>query len=123
MTATKKEFLAALLKELNQTAGIEGSAIVSREGLLVVSCLPNAVDAETLGALSATMFCAAETASRGLRAEDMERVIVESGSAKIVAVGAGRSFILVSLAGPDASLGLVLMEIRKAAVCIEDSVN
>lgn len=112
---TKKENLEKVLDNLSTVGGIEGSAVVSRDGLIIVSNLPAAIDAETFGAMSATMTGAAETASSELKKGTPDRVLVESKKGKVISVSAGPTAILVALAGPDAKLGLVMLEISKAA--------
>lgn len=113
MGESKKETLDALLKGFNDGCSCEGSAIVSRDGLLISSFLSGGVDAETFAAMSATMVGAAETAVSELKKGSMERVIVESRDSKIIATGAGPSALLVVMASSKANLGLVLMEMKK----------
>ena len=65
--------------------------------------------------MSATMLCAAETASAELEKGIPDRVIVESNNGKLVAIGAGPKALVVVLTPPEISLGLVLVELGKAA--------
>ncbi|HDM26989.1 MAG TPA: hypothetical protein ENG27_01580 [Candidatus Bathyarchaeota archaeon] len=108
-----KEMLRELLLELNRGGLAYASAIVSRDGLLMASAMPEDVDAETFAAMTATMVGAAETAFSELKRGAAERVIVEGPRAKIVAVGAGKEALLVVMAEPDAMLGLLLHQMGK----------
>jgi len=47
-------------------------------------------------------------------------LIVESNDGKLVAVGAGPKALVVALTPPDAGLGLVLVELDKAAEKIKN---
>lgn len=118
MAEPKKEKLDGLLKNFNETCSCEGSAVVSRDGLLISSLLSSGVDAETFAAMSATMVGAAETAVSELKKGGMERVIVESRDSKIIATGAGSSALLVAMTSSKANLGLLLMEMKKTAEVI-----
>jgi len=108
------EILNKVLSDLMKTGEIESSVIASRDGLLMVSCMQKGDD-ETFAAMSATMLGAAETASTELEKAIPERVIVESKNGKLIAIGAGPKALVVVLTPPDVSLGLVLVELGKAA--------
>ena len=67
MAGTPRELLREILMELNRSAGVYASALVSRDGLLVASVMPEDVDAEAFAAMTATMLGAAETAFSELK--------------------------------------------------------
>ncbi|MBU2564842.1 MAG: roadblock/LC7 domain-containing protein, partial [Candidatus Thermoplasmatota archaeon] len=71
---TKSEKLLAELKKLANVGGIEGSAVVARNGLIIASDLPRDVDERRLGAMSATMMGAVETAAITLNKGTIKRV-------------------------------------------------
>lgn len=108
------EMLNKVLSDLMKTGGIESSVIASRDGLLMASDMRKG-DEETFAAMSATMLGAAETASVELEKGMPDRVIVESKDGKLIAIGAGPNALLVVLTPPDAGLGLVLVELGRAA--------
>ena len=109
-----RELLKEILSDLNRSAGVYASAVVSRDGLLVASVMPEDVDAEAFAAMTATMVGAAETAFSELKRGIAERVIVEGSRAKIVAIGAGKDVILVSMADAQVTLGLILHQMRRS---------
>jgi len=111
----KKDELDSVLKELSSIGGIDGAAIVTRDGLLIDSMMLQEVDAETFAAMSATMMGAAETAINELKKGNVSIVLVEAKDAKIVTTGAGEQAILVVMTKPNINLGLVLVELKKAA--------
>jgi len=119
MPETKKEKLAGILKHLRKTGDIEGAAIITRDGLLIASELSVNIDGDTFAAMSATMMGAAETAIQELKKSSPDRVIVESKNAKLITTGAGEQTILACIVNPDAKLGLVLIEMKKASSDIE----
>lgn len=119
MVESKQHALEHILKKLGNMGDVDGSAIVTRDGLLIASQLSSEIDAETFAAMSATMVGAAETAIAELKKGSVERVIVESKETKLVATGAGSNALLVTMVGAFANLGLVLVEMKKAAEEIE----
>lgn len=113
--------LNEILVDLKQMGGINASSIASRDGVLIVSDIKIESHAKTFAAMSATMLAAAETATIELGKGIPDRVIVESKHGKLVAMGAGPDALLVILTEPDAGLGLILVELEKAAEKIKRS--
>lgn len=120
---TKKEKLETFLDEILTIGGVEGAAIVTRDGLLIASQLSEHIDAETLAAMTATMTGAAETAMHELKKKEIERVIVETKDSKMITTGAGEEAILVCMVGAKENLGLILMSMKKIAQKIEKEVG
>ncbi|MDP7080048.1 MAG: roadblock/LC7 domain-containing protein [Candidatus Undinarchaeales archaeon] len=113
--ATVKKMLEKVLDGLRSVGDIEASAIVSRDGLLMASDMATGINAETFAAMSATMLGAAETAATELGRGLPDRIIVESEETKLIAIGTGPKALLVVMTSPEAGLGLVLIELEKAA--------
>lgn len=112
--ATKEEKLIKPLKSLEDIKGVVGAAVVRRDGLLIVSNLPEDVDAEQVGAMTASTVGSGETASDALNIGEIEKVTVESEQGKLISVGAGEEAILTVLSDPDINMGLLLVEMRDA---------
>ena len=120
---TKKEKLIIILRKLASTGDVEGAAVITRDGLLIASELSENIDGDTFAAMSATMTGAAETAVQELKKSSADRIIVESKNAKLITIGAGEQAILACIVDPDAKLGLILMEMKKASAAIEKEVK
>ena len=112
---TLRDMLKKVLMDLNATGEVYASAIVSRNGLLMACEMPSDIDSRTFAAMTATMVGAAETAFSELKKGVAERVIVEGREAKIIAMGAGKKALLVTMSDPRANLGLILLEMEKAS--------
>lgn len=95
MSNSIKDLINGVLAEINSIDGIEASAVVSRNGLLVSANMPNGQDAETIAALTATMMGAAETALSELNKGNISQIIVESDMVKVVCVDMGKRALLV----------------------------
>ena len=109
------EMMEEILKEINSTGGIDASAIASRDGLLICSSLPIQQQAETLVAMSATMIGAAEAAADELGKGIPDNIVVESRNGKLIVIGAGPKALLLVMTKQEASLGLVLIQMKKAS--------
>ncbi len=120
---SKKEVLTQILKKLTSTGDIEGAAVITRDGLLIASELSSGIDGDTFAAMSATMTGAAETAIQELKKSSPDRIIVESPKAKLITTGAGEQAILACIVSPEAKLGMILLEMKKAADNIQKEVK
>jgi len=114
MNKTKNEKLMEILRWLRKAGDIEGSSVVSRDGLIIASDLLADVDTKTFAAMSAAMTGAAETATSELKRGNPDQIIVDSKLGSIIALGAGKKAILVCLIKPKSNLGLVLLNMNKA---------
>ncbi len=109
----EKQTIDRILHDLNNTKGIEASAVLSREGLLISTTM--ARNAESVGAMSATMFGAAEIAAIEFGKGNTNRVIVETKFGKLIASKAGPKTLIVVIARDDSTLGHILLEVSKAS--------
>lgn len=120
---TTTGMLEKILNELLSLGGVEACAVASRDGLLIFSNAELKEHAETFAAMSATMLGAAETATTELGKGIPERIIVESNSGRIIAIGAGSKALLILMTEPEAGLGLILIEAAKAAEKIKEAMG
>ncbi len=111
---TKNEKLMNILGDLRKVGDVEGSSVVSRDGLIIASDLLADVDTKTFAAMSAAMTGAAETAASELKRGNPDQIIVDSKLGSIIAIGAGKKAILVCLIKPKSNLGLGLLNMDKA---------
>jgi len=112
--ASKEEQLEEPLEAMKDIQGVEGAAVVRRDGLLIVSNLPQDVDSDQLAAMTASTVGSGETASQTLQIGGVQQVTVESEDGKLISTGAGDEGILTILTEPDVNMGLVLVEMKKA---------
>ena len=120
MAQTKQEMLNEVLQDLDRMTGIEGSAIVSRDGLVIVSHLPTRVGREAFSAMSATMLGAAETAMMELARDPPERVLVETKTTRMVITGASSETLLVVLCKYNVNLGMLFIQAEKSVSKIKE---
>ncbi len=115
MAETKQEKLVAILKELRKIGDIQGSSVVSRDGLIIAADLSQDIDEETFAAMSAAMQGAAETAVSELKRGALNEIIIDAEKGKLVSIGAGELAILVCISKREVNLGLLRLELNKVA--------
>ena len=120
--STKSAQLITILRELKNIGYIEGSSIVSRSGFIIASTIPTKTGAEKFAATSALMIKSVETALEKLHKGTFNHIILNTSTKRVVAVPSGKKAILVCLIKPQSNLGLMLLEIKKAAHKIEKAI-
>lgn len=109
----KAERLKAALARL-RSAGIEASAVISRDGTLLAADTAPGEEHRIFAPMYAAMLGAAEEASSELRLGIPKRVVMEVGEKKLIAVGAGPKALIVALIGSRASFKEALAGIDEA---------
>ncbi|MEE8402293.1 MAG: roadblock/LC7 domain-containing protein [Candidatus Hydrothermarchaeaceae archaeon] len=110
-----KKDLEMVLGVIDKMGGVDASAVVARDGSLMASNIPPDVHPEVFGAMSATMLMAAETAVGELKKGATDFIIIQSKDAKVIAMGAGPTALVVTMISPATALGLILMEMERAS--------
>jgi predicted regulator of Ras-like GTPase activity (Roadblock/LC7/MglB family) len=113
---TKAQSLEKVLDDLKAVGGIELSAIVSRQGLLMVSKDGNgSLSSEAFAALTATLYMSAESTTMRLRKKKPRTIIVETEDMQLITYTAGPNALIVVLVNNEGYIGLILNELKKAA--------
>ncbi len=112
--------MTAVLEYLNESSGeIKGSAVVSGDGLTMASILPSDIDEDKVGAMAAAMASLGERVSEELEQGTPEQVLVRSSEGYLLLVKAGEEAVLATLAGKNAKLGLIFLDVKRAAKELE----
>ncbi len=116
MSESREETLEGVLNELQGSIPeIEACAIVSVEGLPIVSALPADVDEAKLAAITAAMLTLGEKASQELGKGNLEQVNVKGQDGWVLVVQAGMNACLTVSTTSTAKLGLVFLDMKRAA--------
>ena len=111
--------LETVLNDLNGTsADIEASAIISSDGLMMAALLPNTLDEDRVGAMSAAMLSLGDRTARELARGTLEQVLIKGEKGYVMMVQAGPDAVLTVLAKANAKLGLVFLDVRRAAKAV-----
>ncbi len=112
----RAEMIEAVLKELNAaSADIEASAVVSTDGLMIASLLPQGLDEDRVGAMSAALLSLGDRTAQELARGELEQVLVRGSKGFVLMTYAGPEAVLTVLTRPNAKLGLVFLDVKRAA--------
>jgi predicted regulator of Ras-like GTPase activity (Roadblock/LC7/MglB family) len=104
------------LRELQASSpDIEASAVVSVDGLSIASALPQGVEEDRVSAMSAAMLSLGERIATELGRGSLEQVYVKGEKGYVVLMSVGEEAVLTALAREQAKLGLILLDMRRAA--------
>ena len=112
----RADMLTSILAELNgSSADIEASAIVSTDGLMMAALLPSSMDEDRVGAMSAALLSLGDRTAKELARGGLEQVLIKGDKGYILMTHAGEDAVLTVLAKPQAKLGLIFLDVKRAA--------
>jgi predicted regulator of Ras-like GTPase activity (Roadblock/LC7/MglB family) len=116
MARSRTEQMVARIKDLQISApDIEASAVVSVDGLIIASALPLDVEEDRVSAMSAAMLSLGERIAGELGRGVLDQVYIRGANGYVIFTSVGEEAVLTVLARKDAKLGLVFLDMRRAA--------
>jgi predicted regulator of Ras-like GTPase activity (Roadblock/LC7/MglB family) len=116
VSTTRTQQLIDRLRELQASStDIEASALVSVDGLIIASALPQEIEEDRLAAMSAAMLSLGERIATELKRGSLEQVYIKGGGGYAILVSIRHEAVLTALCRADAKLGLVFLDMHRAA--------
>ena len=116
MTKSRADQIVERLRNMQAAApDIEASAVVSVDGLIMASALQQGVEEDRVSAMSAAMLSLGERISTELGRAGLEQVYIKGNAGSIVLTSIGEEAVLTAMARQEAKLGLIFLEMRRAA--------
>lgn len=116
MTKSRTEQMIDCLKDLQvSTPDIEASAVVSVDGLIMASSLPAGVEEDRVSAMSAAMLSLGERIATELRRGMLDQVYIRGENGYVFLMSVGEEAVLTVLARQQAKLGLLFLDMKRAA--------
>ncbi len=117
----RADMISAVLRDLNgSSADIEASGVVSTDGLMMASQLPAGLDEDRMGAMSAAILSLGDRTAQELARGKLEQVLVKGEQGYILMTHAGNEAVVTVLAKPHAKLGLIFLDVKRAAKSISE---
>jgi predicted regulator of Ras-like GTPase activity (Roadblock/LC7/MglB family) len=116
MAKSRGELMVDRLRDLQaSTPDIQASAIVSVDGLIMASALPANVEEDRVSAMSAAMLSLGERIASELGRGLLSQVYVRGDHGYVLLTSVGEQAVLTVLAREGARLGLIFLDMRRAA--------
>ena len=115
MAASRTQQLVDRLIELQTSSpDIEGSAVVSVDGLPIASALHQNIEEDRVSAMSAAMLSLGERIATELGRGKLDQVYIKGKNGYVMLMDVGSEAVLTVMARKEAKLGLILLDMRRA---------
>lgn len=105
-----------LLHDLHRgSLEIEASALISNDGMMIASCLPESSNENYMSAMSAAILSLGDRMVDNLLGGVTDRVMVQSSIGYIIVTSISTDLLLTVIARPDAKLGMVFHDIKNVS--------
>lgn len=112
---SRVDTLNKILRSLQTSSpDVEACALISEDGLMIASVLPQHVDETRVAGMSATLSSLGARAASELERGEVQEVLVRGSDGYAVMMSAGHGTLLLSLASKAAKLGLLFLDMRRA---------
>ncbi len=116
MSKNRTQLMVERLRELQASSpDIEASAIVSVDGLTIASALPHGAEEDRVSAMSAAMLSLGDRIATELGRGSLEQVYIKGQTGYVILMSVGQEAVLTALARDQAKLGLIFLDMRRAA--------
>ncbi|MBN2045766.1 MAG: roadblock/LC7 domain-containing protein [Anaerolineales bacterium] len=115
MTKSRTQKLVDRLRDLQASSpDVEGSAIVSVDGLSIASALHQEIEEDRVSAMSAAMLSLGERIATELGRGSLEQVYIRGENGYVLLMAVGEEAVLTVMARKEAKLGLILLDMKRA---------
>ena len=119
MAKSRTELLVERLRDLQASSGdVEAAAIVSVDGLSIASSMPAGIEEDRVSAMSAAMLSLGERTAAELRRGELDQVLIKGAEGYVLLASAGDEAVVSVMASPDAKLGLLFLDVNRAAAAV-----
>jgi hypothetical protein len=120
MAKSRRDLLVERLRDLQLTTqDVEASAVVSVDGLTIAASLPADVEEDRVAAMSAAMLSLGERIASELGRGVLDEVYIHGNDGYVLLMSVGEEAVLTVLTRRQAKLGLIFLEMRRAAEDLE----
>jgi len=121
LTKSRTQKMVDRLRDLQASSpDVEGSAIVSVDGLSIASALHQEIEEDRVSAMSAAMLSLGERIASELGRGILEQVYIRGENGYVLLMAVGEEAVLTVMARKEAKLGLILLDMKRA---VEDLVQ
>ena len=115
LTKSRTQKLVDRLRDMQASSpDIEGSAIVSVDGLSIASALHQEIEEDRVSAMSAAMLSLGERIASELGRGSLEQVYIRGVNGYVLLMAVGEEAVLTVMARKEAKLGLILLDMKRA---------
>lgn len=115
MTKSRNQKMVDRLRDMQSSSpDIEGSAIVSVDGLSIASALRQDIEEDRVSAMSAAMLSLGERIASELGRGTLNQVYIKGVNGYVILMALGEEAVLTVMARKEGKLGLILLDMSRA---------
>ena len=103
-----------LRKFQGDSPGVEASALISEDGLMIASVLPAGMEESRIAGMGATLLSLGARASVELKRGAVREVVVRGEMGYVVMIGAKRDVLLMAVTNETSKLGMIFFDMHEA---------
>lgn len=112
---SRTEQLNTVLRELQtESPDVTASALISDDGLMIASALPQHIEEVRIAGMSATIHSLGARAASELKLGEVEQILIRGKDAYAVMLKATEGTMLLCLTSNKAKLGLIFLDMSQA---------
>ena len=124
MAESRSDQMVTRLRDMQAASSdIIASSVVSVDGLTIASALPGDVEEDRVAAMSAAMLSLGERIAGELGRGTLDEVYIRGEEGFVLLTAIGEEAVLTALAREEAKLGMIFLEMRRAADDLEKLVG
>jgi len=124
MADSRSDQMVTRLRDMQAASSdIIASSVVSVDGLTIASALPGDVEEDRVAAMSAAMLSLGERIAGELGRGTLDEVYIRGEEGFVLLTAIGEEAVLTALAREEAKLGMIFLEMRRAADDLEKLVG
>ncbi len=100
---------------ISATNGLEATAIVSMDGMIIGSVLPEDVEEERIAAMTAAILGLGERTAEEMKRGTLEEIYIKGADGYVLIISAGESVVLTGIVSSEAKLGLLFISMKNTA--------
>jgi predicted regulator of Ras-like GTPase activity (Roadblock/LC7/MglB family) len=109
------ELNAALSDLQSGSADIEACAVVSEDGLIIASSLPQGLEETRIAAMSAVMLSMGSRTASELQRGALKQIFIKGEHGYAIIMNAGPHSALLAMTRQEAKLGLIFLDLSRVA--------
>ena len=113
----------ALQEFVTSVSNVQGSALISPDGLAIASSLPVGMEEERVAAMSAAMLALGERIGRELARGAIDRILVEGEKGYAIVSNCTDDAVLIVLTDDKAKLGVINLEVKQLIARLQPSLS
>ena len=105
---------------VSRNSAVSAAAVLDTDGLAVGFAGEGSVDSDLVSAIAASLVLSGEQLTDAFDQGDLQTTCLQGSQGTTVLARCGEGLVLAVLASPKARLGLLLLDVRKAAVKLRE---